>query len=161
MMRISTLGLCSAIIGALVCIRSPAVAQTPPSKTPDSTMQTPHPTPSQTPSMMSMSDSTSAAAGEALFKKKGCPACHNIAKAGGDPHRPPGGKGSGPDLAGVTQRRTEGWLRQWLKDPKTMQATDSTAIAMVIHAKNLKMPDFKLTDTEVEALVNFLKTKTS
>ena len=100
MMRISTLGLCSALIGALVCIRSPAIAQTPPSKTPDSTRS---PAVAHPPSSMTMTpDSTSAAAGEALFKKKGCPACHNIAKAGGDPHRPPGGKGSGPDLAGVT-----------------------------------------------------------
>jgi hypothetical protein len=75
-------------------------------------------------------DSISAERGATLYKDKGCAACHNIAKAGEDPHRRPGGKQSGPDLGGVTERRDRGWLRRWLKDPDAMRVSDPIAIAM-------------------------------
>jgi protein SCO1/2 len=97
--------------------------------------------------------------GEDVFKKKGCGACHNIAKSGDDPHRRPGGKMSGPDLAGVTERRDHDWLRRWLKDPEGMLRTDSTAIALMVEAKNLKMPNMKLSDAEIEALISYLAVK--
>ena len=67
-------------------------------------------------------DSISAERGASVYKNKGCAACHNIAKAGETPHRQPGGKQSGPDLGGVTERRDRDWLRRWLKDPDAMRA---------------------------------------
>ena len=97
--------------------------------------------------------------GAKVYKDKGCAACHNIAKAGEEPHRRPGGKQSGPDLGGVTERRDHDWLARWLKDPDAMRASDPTAQAMVAQAKGLKMPNMKLTDTEIEALIAYLSVK--
>jgi protein SCO1 len=99
-----------------------------------------------------------AQSGEAVYKKKGCAACHNISKAG-EEHRRPGGKQAGPDLAGVTERRDRDWLRRWLKDPNAMLQSDPTAIALMAEAKNLKMPNMKLTDAEIEALIDYLAVK--
>lgn len=96
-----------------------------------------------------------ASKGEEVYKKKGCAACHNISKVG-EEHRRPGGKQAGPDLAGVTERRDRDWLRRWLKDPNAMLASDSTAIEMMAQAKNLKMPNMKLTDAEIAALIDYL-----
>lgn len=84
--------------------------------------------------------------GKAIFSSKGCNACHTIGKAG---------KMSGPDLAGVTERRTHDWLKRWLKNPTEMIGSDSIADAMVIEAKNVKMPNMKLTDAEVDALMHY------
>lgn len=130
MTRISKLGLCGLVAGALSFTGARAQAQ-----------------------------NTSAERGEDVFKKKGCAACHNIAKEGEDPHRRPGGKQAGPDLAGVTERRDRDWLRRWLKDPDEMLRSDSIAMAMMAAAKNLKMPNMKLKDDEIEALINYLAVK--
>ena len=86
-------------------------------------------------------DSTSAKRGETLFTARGCNTCHNISHTG---------KMSGPDLGGVVQNRDREWLRQFLKN------TDE----MLKKWKNVKMPDQKLSDSEVEALINYLETQT-
>ena len=97
--------------------------------------------------------------GGKVYKDKGCAACHNIAKAGEKPHRRPGGKQAGPDLGGITDRRDHDWLARWLKDPDAMRASDPAAQAMVAQAQGLKMPNMKLTDTEIEALIAYLSVK--
>ena len=84
--------------------------------------------------------------GKSLFQNKGCTACHTIGK----------GKLAGPDLAGVTQRRSIDWLKRWLKDPPAMIGSDSVADAMVVEFKNVKMPNMKLNDSDIQALLNFL-----
>jgi protein SCO1 len=84
--------------------------------------------------------------GKAIFTSRGCNACHTIGKTG---------KMSGPDLAGVTERRDHAWLRRWLKDPNSMFGQDSIVDAMVIEAKNVKMPNMKLSDSDIEALMNY------
>ena len=111
---------------------------------------------SESPARASAPDPASVGRGEDIYKKKGCAACHNIAKAGEEAHRRPGGKQSGPDLGGVTQRRDRDWLTRWLKDPDAMRASDPTAQAMVAQAKGLKMPNMKLSESEIEDLINYL-----
>jgi cbb3-type cytochrome oxidase cytochrome c subunit len=63
---------------------------------------------------------------------------------------------AGPDLAGVTERRSHDWLKRWLKDPTAMFGNDSTADAMVVESKNVKMPNMKLGESDIEALINYL-----
>src|SRR5882724_11411148 len=121
MIRISKLGLCSLMVGALVFGGSVAQAQ------------------------MNV-DANLAKKGASMFKSKGCTACHTIGK----------GKLAGPDLAGVTERRSHDWLKRWLKNPTDLIGSDSIADAMVVEAKNVKMPNLHLSDSDVDALLNFL-----
>jgi protein SCO1 len=84
--------------------------------------------------------------GKAIFTSRGCNACHTVGK---------NGKMAGPDLAGVTERRNHDWLKRWLKNPTEMIGSDSIADAMVVEAKNVKMPNMKLSDSDIDALINY------
>ncbi|GMV33401.1 MAG: cytochrome C [Chloroflexi bacterium] len=84
--------------------------------------------------------------GEALFTAKGCNACHTIG----------GGDLVGPDLAGVTERRTEEWLTKWLTAPDQMLASDPDAQAMLAQYNNVPMPNLGLTPDEVAALMAYM-----
>jgi cytochrome c551/c552 len=136
MTRISKLGLCSMVVGALALMGARAEAQAPP--------EMPMPLPMG-------DDSIGAKRGESLFLSKGCNTCHNISHTG---------KMSGPDLGGVVQMRDRDWLRQFLKNTDQMLQSDPIATAMLAKWKNVKMPQVKLSDAEVEALINYLETKT-
>lgn len=92
------------------------------------------------------SESKSAEKGEAVFKEKGCTACHTIG----------GGKLSGPDLAGVTERREEEWLKEWIKSPDKMIMTDPIAKEM-LKEYFVPMPNQGLTDEEVDEIIVYLK----
>ena len=84
--------------------------------------------------------------GEALFTAKGCNACHTIG----------GGDLVGPDLAGVTERRTEEWLTNWLTAPDQMLTSDPDAQAMLAKYNNVPMPNLGLTPDEVAALIAYM-----
>ena len=79
-----------------------------------------------------------AAAAKLAFESK-CFACHSVG----------GGKKLGPDIAGVTKRRTDAWLTQWLKSPDKMLQTDADAKAMLKEYNNIAMPNQGLSDTEI------------
>jgi cbb3-type cytochrome oxidase cytochrome c subunit len=66
---------------------------------------------------------------------------------------------AGPDLAHVTERRSHDWLKRWLKAPETMFGADSVVDAMVVAAKNVKMPNMKLNDSDIDALMNYFSSK--
>jgi nitrite reductase (NO-forming) len=84
--------------------------------------------------------------GKEIYTNKGCVACHTI----GD------GKLSGPDLLGVTKRREEQWLKNWLKSPETMLQTDPIAKEM-LKEFYVPMPNLGLTDEEIEQLIIYFK----
>lgn len=84
--------------------------------------------------------------GEELFQAKGCVACHTIGK----------GKITGPDLLGVTERREEQWLKQWLKNPEEMILTDPIAKDM-LKEYFVPMPNQSLSDEEIEVFINYFK----
>ena len=92
-------------------------------------------------------DAAMAKRGQSLFQSRGCIGCHSIGK----------GKRSGPDLAGVTQHRDLDWLRRWLKNPTLMFETDSTAKALLAQYNNTRMPNVRLKDDEVEALLHYMQ----
>ena len=84
--------------------------------------------------------------GEEIFQSKGCVACHTIGK----------GKLAGPDLLGVTDRREEEWLRNWLKSPETMLLSDPIAQEM-LKEYFVPMPNQGLSDEEIEILIEYFK----
>jgi cytochrome c551/c552 len=142
MKHISTLVLCGCVVGALALSSCGSKHHEPPPP-PQRRAQPSQPSGNQS---AMRADPALAKRGEALFTSKGCNACHNVGKAG---------KMAGPDLAGVTTRRTGEWLRRWLKDPNSMFGRDSIVDAMVVEAKNVKMPNMKLSDPEIEAFVAY------
>lgn len=74
------------------------------------------------------------ATGAALLEKYECQRCHRL-----------NGQGAlkAPNLDGVAQRLDSVSLRLWLQNPKKIKA-------------NTAMPNFKLSDSEIEALVAYL-----
>jgi len=78
------------------------------------------------------------------FESK-CLACHSIGQ----------GKKLGPDLAGVTTRRTDAWLTRWLTSPTKMLKTDPQAKAMLKEFNNLPMPDQGLSKDEVARTIAY------
>lgn len=94
-------------------------------------------------------DQNLAKRGKALFGNRGCAGCHTFGK-----------KLAGPDLVGANERRNQDWMRNWLKTPDKMLETDSTAKALLAEFQNVKMPNMKLTDADVDALVHFMQQET-
>lgn len=92
-------------------------------------------------------DKEKAEQGEKLFQTKGCSACHAFGK-----------KVTGPDLAGVTQRRTAVWMENQILHPEVMTKQDP--IAHDLFAKySLQMPNQKLTEDEARAVIEYFKHK--
>jgi nitrite reductase (NO-forming) len=91
-------------------------------------------------------ESAEVAKGKELFQSKGCVACHTIG----------GGKLTGPDLKGVTERRQEEWLKQWIKSPDTMVFSDPIAKGLLAEYM-VPMPNQGLTDQEVIEMITYLK----
>ncbi len=87
-----------------------------------------------------------ASRGKSLFTSRGCTGCHSIGK----------GKQAGPDLLGVTDRRSVDWLKRWLHAPESMYDSDSIAKGLLADAKGIKMPNLRLNDADIDALISYL-----
>jgi len=85
-----------------------------------------------------------AVAGMQAFESK-CLACHSVGQ----------GKKLGPDVAGVTKRRSDEWLARWLKSPEKLLETDAYAKAMLKEYNNLPMPNQNLSDTEIKQYIKY------
>jgi cytochrome c551/c552 len=85
--------------------------------------------------------------GEKLFQSKACSACHAF-----------GTKLSGPDLAGVSMRRTAAWIEHQILTPELMVKEDP--ISRELFAKHaLQMPNQGLTAAEAKDIIEYLKHK--
>lgn len=86
--------------------------------------------------------------GEELFRTD-CEVCHSAGKE----------DGLGPGLQGVSQRRDKAWLTRWIKEPdKLLAAKDAIAVELYNRYKQVQMPNLKLSDTDVDALMVYLTT---
>lgn len=86
--------------------------------------------------------------GEDLFRSR-CDSCHSLGTE----------DGLGPGLQGVAKRRDRAWLTRWLKMPDRMLAEkDSIATGLFNRYQKLSMPNLRLTDADVEALINYMET---
>ena len=85
-----------------------------------------------------------AVAGKLDYESK-CLACHSIGR----------GKKMGPDLLGVTKRRSDEWLTKWLKSPEKMLETDADAQAMLKEYNSIPMPNQNLGDKEIAQYLKY------
>ena len=85
--------------------------------------------------------------GEELFKSKTCSTCHGF-----------GVRVTGPDLKGVTHRRTVQWMTQQILHPDVMTKEDPIA-KQLLGTYLVQMPKLPIAPEEVEALIEFLKKK--
>lgn len=88
--------------------------------------------------------------GEELFKTKGCIACHTIGK----------GRLTGPDLAGVTERRKLDWIENMILDPDKMLETDPIARELLA-TYMVKMTNQNVKPEEAQAIIMHLREKDS
>ena len=85
--------------------------------------------------------------GEDLFRSR-CRSCHSLDNE----------DGLGPGLLGVTQRRDRAWLARWLKTPdKLLAEKDPIALDLFNRYNKLLMPNLRLSDTDVEALITYME----
>ncbi len=90
-------------------------------------------------------DESKVAQGKALFSSKGCSACHAFGK-----------RITGPDLAGVTHRRTAAWIEHQILHPEVMTKTDPIS-HQLFGQFMLQMPNQGLTPDEARAVLEFFK----
>lgn len=86
--------------------------------------------------------------GSKVFTNRGCNVCHTIGRSGNT--------AEGPDLAGVTDRRSHDWLLSWLRNPTAMFGSDAAADAMFEQYHHVKMPNMHLGESEIAAILSYL-----
>ena len=90
-------------------------------------------------------DTALARAGGRLFDR-GCAACHTVG----------GGRLSGPDLAGLLERREPAWIRGMVLSPDSMLRADPVARALLAEYR-LPMPASNLSARELRAVVEHVR----
>ena len=89
--------------------------------------------------------------GQYLFATR-CAACHTIGN----------GDKIGPDLLGVTNVRDRAWLARIIADPnKMIEEKDPIAFALFQKYKGIQMPKMGLNETDVNTLIEYMKTQTA
>ncbi len=92
---------------------------------------------------------THAQDGEAIFKQN-CSACHKVG----------GGRLVGPDLAGVTTKRTEEWLMKWTRSSQALiKSGDADAKAIYEEYSSIMMPDQTIPNGDIKAIYTFIAGK--
>lgn len=82
----------------------------------------------------------------AWYFQRNCVACHSVG----------GGDAVGPDLAGVTERRSMTWIAAMIQRPDSMLAVDSVARAL-LDRYQVPMIDRQLDRPRLLAIVEFLR----
>src|SRR5262245_53730418 len=88
-------------------------------------------------------------AGSAMFTKL-CAGCHSIG----------GGDRVGPDLDGLTQRRSRAWISDFLIDPIKMRARqDPIALALAAKFPGVRMPYLQIHASDAADLISYINAK--
>ncbi|MFA7327498.1 MAG: c-type cytochrome [Candidatus Kapaibacterium sp.] len=86
--------------------------------------------------------------GETLFKV--CSACHTIG----------GGKIVGPDLKGISDKRSDEWLIKFIQNStEFIQSGDADAIAIFEENNRIPMPAQALSDAQVKSIIAYIDSK--
>lgn len=94
-------------------------------------------------------DPAAAQWGEYVWRNRQCHGCHELGRD----------QSTGPNLIGVTSRRSVEWLRSWFKNPAEMTSSDS--IGMALKKKyGSQMPNLDLKPRDIEGLINYLAQQT-
>lgn len=89
---------------------------------------------------------TAAQDGEQLFKQN-CSACHQM-----------GRRLVGPDLTGVTERRSNEWIHSFIKSSQTMiKAGDPDAVAISEAFNGTIMPDQALATGDIDLILEYIR----
>ena len=93
-----------------------------------------------------MAGSATAADPATVFARK-CTSCHTVGK----------GDRVGPDLKGVTSRRSRSWLASWIRSPdRVIGSGDRVAAELLKKYTPERMPDQALAADDIEALIAYL-----
>ena len=88
----------------------------------------------------------SAQQGEELYLTN-CAACHTIGK----------GRLVGPDLSGISSKRSEKWQISFIKSSKKMiDSGDPDAVAIAKEYFNILMPDYNGSDADIKAIIKYI-----
>lgn len=88
----------------------------------------------------------------AVIFQKACSGCHTIGA----------GDLVGPDLRGVTQRRDQQWLAEFIAGPdKVLASSDPTASTLRQQFGNVDMPNLGLSQEQVAAVIAYLDNPTT
>lgn len=87
------------------------------------------------------------ARGEAVYRSTGCGACHQF-----------GTRLVGPDLTGVTQRRTSLWIARQIVNPERMTREDPVARQLFTELK-VQMTNQQVPAADIGPLISYLNSK--
>lgn len=86
--------------------------------------------------------------GGEIFKQN-CAVCHKL-----------GGKMVGPDLVGVSDRRSEDWIIKFVKSSQSMvKSGDAAAKAIFEEFNQVPMPDQALNNDQIKAVISYVNEK--
>ena len=88
--------------------------------------------------------------GQTLFGTK-CYSCHNVGS----------GDKTGPDLKGVTVRRTKEWLGEFVNGPASMNAKGDPTAKQLFNKFTTVMPDQALTQTQIDSILMMIEDLTN
>lgn len=91
----------------------------------------------------------SAQDGETVFKSN-CAACHTVG----------GGRLVGPDLAGITERRSEDWIKEFILHSQALIESGDADAKAIFDEYKMPMPDQNLNDADLAAVMDYLSAST-
>lgn len=93
------------------------------------------------------SQAGTASKGKNIFENL-CLSCHTIGE----------GPETGPDLKGVTERRSYRWLKEFIKNPEKMfSENDPTAKKLLTEYAGVKMPGLGLSDEQTDDVLAYIR----